>query len=186
MIVRKIGMPGQPELAIGAVASGNITVHERRTSSHLAARGIDFEKLAKPERTEVKRREAIYRAGLPPLDLANRTAVLVDDGLATGSTMLAAVRAAHKAGAARVVVVAPVASREANELVSAEADEVVILQTPEFLYAIGEWYQDFEQVNDAEVCRLLASSREAAGTSVGDSSERGKSSTPATERTIPS
>jgi predicted phosphoribosyltransferase len=162
MIVRKVGMPGQPELAIGAVASGNVVVRESHTLGYLGERGIDFERLAEEQRTEVERREGIFRAGRPPLDLKGRTAILVDDGLATGSTMLAACRAARKAGAASVVVAAPVASREAHALLGAEADEVVILQTPEFLWAIGEWYSDFAQVEDAEVCRLLAMEREPA------------------------
>lgn len=159
MIVRKVGMPGQPELAIGAVASGNVVVREPHLSDHLAERGIHFEQLAGQQRAEVERREQLYRAGLPTLDLKGKTAVLVDDGLATGSTMLAAVRAAHKAGAAAVVVAAPVASREAHELVSPEADQVVILQTPPFLTAIGAWYVNFEQVQDEEVCRLLSVAR---------------------------
>ena len=159
MIVRKIGMPGQPELAIGAIASGNVIVRERHTSSYLAGRGINFEQLVERERAELERRERSYRAGLPPLDLKGRTAILVDDGLATGSTMLAALRASRQAGAASVVVAAPVASREAHALVKSEADDVVILQTPEFLYAIGEWYRRFDQVEDTEVCSLLAASR---------------------------
>jgi len=162
MIVRKVGMPGQPELAIGAVASGNIVVHEPHLSSYLAERGIDFDELARQQRAEVERREQLYRAELPPLDLKDKTAVLVDDGLATGSTMLAAVRAAHKAGAAAVVVAAPVASREAHALVNREADKLVILQTPEFLMAIGEWYVNFDQVEDEEVCRLLSVARNDA------------------------
>lgn len=159
MIVRKIGMPGQPELAIGAIASGNVIVRERHTSSYLAGRGINFEQLVERERAELERRERSYRAGLPPLDLKGRTAILVDDGLATGSTMLAALRASRQAGAASVVVAAPVASREAHALVKSEADDVVILQTPEFLYAIGEWYRRFDQVEDTEVCSLLEASR---------------------------
>jgi putative phosphoribosyl transferase len=162
MIVRKIGMPAQPELAIGAVASGNIIVREHRTSSSLAERGIHFEQLAERERAEVEHRELRYRAGQPPLDLKGKTVVLVDDGLATGSTMLAAVRAARQAGAASVVVAAPVASREAHALLSAEADKMIILQTPQFLYAIGEWYERFDQVEDAEVCRLLEAARKAS------------------------
>ncbi len=161
MIVRKVGMPGQPELAVGAVASGNVVVREPHTSRSLAERGILFEDLVERERAEVERRERSYRAGLPPLDLKGRTAILVDDGLATGSTMLSAVRAARIAGAACVVVAAPVASREAHALVSAEADDVVILQTPAFLYAIGEWYERFDQVDDAEVCSLLQESSES-------------------------
>lgn len=164
LIVRKVGMPGQPELAIGAVASGNVVVHEPHTSSYLAEREVDFEQLAGRQRAEVERREHLYRSDLPALDLKGKTAVLVDDGLATGSTMLAAVRAAYKAGAAAVVVAAPVASREAHALVSAEADQIVILQTPEFLMAIGEWYVNFEQVEDEEVCRLLSVARKESPT----------------------
>jgi putative phosphoribosyl transferase len=161
MIVRKIGMPGQPELAIGAIASGNVIVRERHTLSYLADRGVIFEQLVERERAEVERRERSYRAGLPPLDLKGQNAILVDDGLATGSTMLAAVRASRQAGAASVVVAAPVASREAHALVSAEADDVIILQTPEFLYAIGEWYSRFDQLEDAEVHSLLEAARKA-------------------------
>ena len=159
MVVRKIGMPGQPELAIGAVASGGVVVRERHVSDYVAERGIPFEALAERQRAEVDRRERTYRKGLPPLDLKQKTAVLVDDGLATGSTMLAAIRAARQAGAATVLVAAPVASREAHALISAEADEVVIIQIPAFLYAIGEWYRDFRQVEDAEVCDLLRRNR---------------------------
>lgn len=164
LIVRKVGMPSQPELAIGAVASGNVVVREPQTWSYLAERGVDVEELAGRQRTEVERREHLYRAGLPALDLKGKTAILVDDGLATGSTMLAAVRAAHKAGAAAVVVAAPVASREAHALVSAEADRVVILQTPRFLMAIGEWYVNFDQIQDEEVCRLLSVARNESTT----------------------
>jgi predicted phosphoribosyltransferase len=93
---------------------------------------------------------------MPPLDLHGRTVVLVDDGLATGATMVAAIRAARKAGAERVVVAAPVASVESAALVAAEADEVAIVRTPPLLFAIGDWYRDFAQVDDAEVRRLLA------------------------------
>lgn len=150
MIVRKVGMPGQPELAIGAIASGNITVRER-------ASGLDlpFEQIAKRERVELERRERLYRAERAPLQLQGKTVVLVDDGLATGATMIAAVRAARKAGASRVVVAAPVASNEAVDLLAREADDLVLLETPPRLFAIGQWYENFTQVEDAEVCALL-------------------------------
>jgi putative phosphoribosyl transferase len=105
---------------------------------------------------ELERREQICRAGRPPLELAGKTVILVDDGLATGSTMLAAVRAARTAQAATIVVAAPVASQEAADLVRAEADSVVILQTPALLFAIGAWYQHFEQLEDDGVTRLIA------------------------------
>jgi putative phosphoribosyl transferase len=155
MLVRKIGMPGQPELAIGALASGEIVVRDRSIERIFPGIAEEFDRVAAAERRELLRREAVYRAGLPPLVLEGKTVVLVDDGLATGSTMLAAVRAARAGGAGLVVVAAPVASAQAAQLVGAEADRLVILQTPPMLFAIGEWYERFEQLEDAEVCRLL-------------------------------
>jgi len=154
MLVRKIGMPGQPELAIGAIASGNICVHEPRFEKLIPTE--TFDRLAEEQHRELERRERVYRANRPPLQMEGKTVILVDDGLATGSTMLAAARAAQKAHADAIIVAAPVASREAADLVRAEADSVVILQTPEVLFAIGEWYEDFEQLEDDEVTRLLA------------------------------
>ncbi len=154
MLVRKIGMPGWPELAIGAVAPGNILVHKPPLEKEIPAE--TFERLAGEQRRELERRERIYRGGRPPLELEGKTVILVDDGLATGSTMLAAIRAVRKARAAAIVVATPVASREGLDLVRAEADSVVILQTPEVLFAIGEWYQHFEQLEDEQVTRLLA------------------------------
>ena len=156
MTVRKIGMPGQPELAVGAVATGDIVVHEPGAASFLPSLEPPFTQLAAAERRELRRREGLYRSGLPPLDLAARHVVLVDDGIATGSTMLAAIRAARKLGATSVVVAAPVSSPEAAARVVAEADKAVILETPEILFAVGEWYERFGQVEDIEVCGLLA------------------------------
>jgi putative phosphoribosyl transferase len=156
MLVRKVGMPGQPELAIGAVASGDIVVHERTIEQEIPGIADAFDRIAAEERRELLRRERAYRAGLAPLALEGKTVVLVDDGLATGSTMLAAVRAARAGGAAAIVVAAPVASPQAVQLLAAEADGIVILQIPAMLFAIGEWYDRFEQLEDDEVCRLLA------------------------------
>jgi len=162
IVVRKVGMPGQPELAIGAIARPNILVREPRVADELSEyddlHDTAFERAASEERRELDRREQLYRKGLPPLDLSGKTAILVDDGLATGSTMLAAIRAARAAKAARVVVAAPVASPYATALVAAEADETVLLETPP-LFAIGQWYGEFEQLDDQEVCRLLALAR---------------------------
>jgi putative phosphoribosyl transferase len=154
MLVRKIGMPGCNELAIGAIASGNILVHKPPLERKIPAE--TFDRLAEEQRRELERRERIYRSGRPPLEVKGKSVILVDDGLATGSTMLAAVRAARKAHAAAIVVAAPVASPEAADLVRTEADSVVILQTPAILFAIGEWYQHFEQLEDEDVNRLLA------------------------------
>ena len=155
MLVRKVGMPGQPELAIGAVASGDIVVHDRTLEQEIPGIAEAFDRIAAQERRELLRREQVYRAGLAPLQLKDKTVVLVDDGLATGSTMLAAVRAARAGGAAAIVVAAPVASPQAAQLLAAEADELVILQVPAMLFAIGEWYARFEQLEDGEVCQLL-------------------------------
>jgi len=154
MLVRKIGMPGWSELAIGAIASGNIVVHKPPLEKEIQPE--TFDRLVEEQRRELERRERLYRGGRSPLELKGKTVILVDDGLATGSTMLAAVRAARKAEAAAIVVAAPVASREAAELLRTEADSVVILQTPEMLFAIGGWYQHFEQLEDDEVTALLA------------------------------
>lgn len=160
MVVRKIGMPGQPEYAIGAVASGDITVRDPSAAAHLTASGVAFEQIAQRERVELLRRERAFRRDLPPLELRDKTVVLVDDGLATGASMLAAVRAARLRNAASVIVAAPIASVEAAALVGAEADQLVMLQTSDELFAIGQWYEDFTQVSDAEVCALLEHARE--------------------------
>jgi len=156
MLVRKIGMPGQPELAIGAIASGNIVVREARIEQNMPELTETFETLVGAERRELERRERVFRAGRPPLALKDKTVILVDDGIATGSTMLAAVRAARQAGATAIVAAAPVTSAEALGLIRAEADEVVVVQVPRLLFAIGEWYEQFEQLEDTEVSRLLA------------------------------
>lgn len=159
LVVRKIGMPGQRELAIGAIASGGITVREPDTASRFAGVDIPFEQIARRERAELERRERDYRGGLPPLDLRGQTVVLVDDGLATGATMIAAVRAARQADADSVVVAAPVASEEAARLVGAESDEVAILEVSAFLFSISTWYAHFEQLEDEEVRALLERAR---------------------------
>jgi putative phosphoribosyl transferase len=162
LVVRKVGMPGQPELAIGAVAAGGIIVREPGSAGYLPALDTRFERLAQRELRELDRRERAYRTDLPPLDLGGQTVVLVDDGLATGATMIAAVRAARAAGAAFVVAAAPVASDQAAALVGAEADELAILRVPPMLFAIGAWYRNFEQLDDADVRRLLALARTKA------------------------
>jgi putative phosphoribosyl transferase len=161
MLVRKVGMPGQPELALGAIAAGGITVEQ--PDGDFAPSVREFAALAQRERIELQRREHLYRSGLAPLNLIGETAVLVDDGLATGATMLAAIRAARLAGAAAVVAAVPVSSREAAERIRGECDEVTILQIPPSLNAVGEWYEDFTQVEDADVCRLLQRARETRG-----------------------
>ncbi len=157
LLVRKVGMPWQPELAIGAVATGGVTVRPPLGAAYEApVAEEEFANLAAHERGELERRERLYRSGRTPLALDGRSVVLVDDGIATGATMLAAVRASWKLRAAAVVVAAPVASREAATLLGCECSELVILWIPPALRAVGEWYADFDQVEDGEVIRLLA------------------------------
>ena len=153
--VRKIGMPGHAELAIGAVAAGDVEVRDTAVRGLSGVAATAFGKLAQNARAELARREREYRGDAPRVDLAGRTAVIVDDGLATGLTMLAAVRAVRQSSPARLVVAAPVASREACEMLREEADEVLVLVIPEQLRAVGEWYGEFEQLDDDEVRRLL-------------------------------
>jgi predicted phosphoribosyltransferase len=154
LVVRKVGAPGQPELAIGAVASG-VTVSDDEMLSMLGVGADYFEAAARRERLEAQRREAAFRQGRPPLDLGDRTAILVDDGLATGSTMLAAVAVARKLEAAQVIVAVPVGARQACDRLAERADRVVCLAVPEPFGAVGVWYEDFTQADDADVRRLL-------------------------------
>ena len=172
LVVRKISLPWQPEVATGAIASGGVVVHEMWARRQFPDLGRTFEILTEEQRREVERREKIYRRGLAPLELKGKTVLLVDDGLATGSTMLAAVRAARRAGAAAIVVAAPVASPDAATLIGAEADGALFLQIPAALLAVGEWYRDFEQVDDAEVCRLLELAHKTAQRSPDESQKR--------------
>ena len=162
LVVRKIGMPGQPELAIGAIAAGGVVVHNAELPAHLVSESA-FGHVVAREREELQRRERVYRKGLPPLDLRAGSVVLVDDGLATGSTMLAAIRAARALGARTVIVAVPVASMQAAELVEAEADHLVTLCIPPWLASIGQFYEHFEQTTDAEVLDCLREQRQPDG-----------------------
>ncbi len=155
LVVRKLGVPGQEELALGAVAGSGVLVVNPEIVRAFAIPREQIEAMAARERAEIARREALYRGGRAALDVAGRTAILVDDGLATGSTMMAAVRSLRPV-AARLVVAVPVGSRGACEDLRREADEVVCLDTPELFHAVGEFYEDFEQTSDAEVTALLA------------------------------
>lgn len=155
LIVRKVGMPMHEELAIGAVASGGIVVREAHGRHDIFGREIDFDALAARELEEVRRRERLFRGHAQPLDVAGKTAVIVDDGIATGSTMLAAVRALRRLAPRSIVVAAPVASREAAIRLTSAADECVILSVPDDFYAVSQAYEDFPQVEDAAVQALL-------------------------------
>lgn len=154
MIVRKLGAPGQPELAIGAVASGGVTVFNEGVRAWFDDEAI--ERVEAAQRIELERRERVYRGGLPPLHARGRTVILVDDGAATGATMLAAVRAIRQLKAKKIVVALPVASVDAYEMLCKEADEVICISTPLEFYAVGQWYEDFTQTTDKDVTELLA------------------------------
>ena len=155
LVVRKLGFPGQEEYAMGAIAAGGVRVMgEADGGWPVSAR--ELEAVVAREQAELLRREQRYRGGRPPLDLAGRVLILVDDGLATGATMRAAVQAARAGRPKQVVVAVPVASTEAVQSLGALADEVLCLFTPEHFRAVGLWYQDFTQTSDEEVDRLLA------------------------------
>lgn len=170
LVVRKLGLPWQPELAMGAIASGGALVVNDEVLRYLPRDGNAFETVRAHEQRELERREREYRGKRPPLDPRGRTVILVDDGLATGATMEAAVRSLQLLGAQRVVVAVPVAAVEARDRIAAVADEVVCLETPEFFSAVGQWYRDFGQTSDAEVTELLerAGRRTAATPDTGD------------------
>jgi putative phosphoribosyl transferase len=155
VVVRKLGAPGQPELAIGAIASGGVIVINQNILS-AEANATEVRAEIHRQRAELNRRENVYRNGHLPLQIADRTVILVDDGAATGATMLAAVRAARKQGAKHVIVALPVASDEAMRALVNEADEVHCLLTPPSFRAVGEWYERFEQTTDTEVSSLLS------------------------------
>jgi putative phosphoribosyl transferase len=157
-IVRKLGVPGHEELAMGAVASGGVRVLNDQVVAGLGVPDYVIDAVAAWEQQELERRERLYRGQRPPPDVRGKTVILVDDGLATGSTMLAAVRALRQLGPARVVVAVPVASRDTCELLKSEVDEVVCAVTPEPFYAVGLWYRNFSQTTDEEVRELLEQS----------------------------
>lgn len=156
LLVRKLGLPGEKELAIGAIALGGIRVLDRELIEALGIPDKVIEQIAAQEKRTLDLREHLYRSGQPPLDLAHRTVIIVDDGIATGSTMRAAVKAVRQQQPDRVVVAAPVASAPAYDQLRADADEVICLATPEPFYSVGSWYDEFLQVSDEEVQRLLA------------------------------
>jgi putative phosphoribosyl transferase len=156
VVVRKLGVPWQPELAMGAIASGGIRFLDEKLIRQVGISQAALEAIAAREAQEVRRREQLYRGDRPALDLRNRTVILVDDGLATGSTMLAAVKCVTSLEPSAVIVGAPVASKTACAHLRERAHECVCLATPHPFLAVGEWYTDFGQTSDAEVRNLLA------------------------------
>ncbi len=154
-LVRKLGTPGHRELAMGAIASGGVRVLNDDVVRWYGITPADIEAVAHEEQRELERRESAYREGREPVPLEGRTVILIDDGLATGSTMRAAVQAVRQHRPARVVVAVPVGAPQTCDELSAIADEVVCARTPEPFAAVGQWYLDFDQTTDAEVRDLL-------------------------------
>ena len=155
VIPRKVGAPGNPELGLGAVAEG-VEVLDARLIRLLAVDDEYLRAEIAAQQEEIGRRAAAYRQGRPEVDLTGKIAVVVDDGVATGGTALAALRWARTKGAARVILAVPVAPREAIARLRIEADEVRILAAPEPFHAVGQWYAEFSQVSDERVIELLS------------------------------
>jgi putative phosphoribosyl transferase len=159
LVVRKLGVPGHEELAMGAIASGGVTVFNREIIAGFNISQALIDRVKESELAELARREGAYRGDAPPLDVKGRTVILVDDGLATGATMSAAVAAVRAMRPARIVVATPVASRDAMRLLRETADECVSVMEPEPFHGVGAWYADFAQTTDREVRELLAAPR---------------------------
>lgn len=166
IVVRKLGAPFNPEFAIGAIASGGIVYLSPDGLDQAGLDEADVEPLVARERAELARREELYRRGRGPLDIDDKTVILVDDGIATGSTMEAAVLAVRTASPRRVIVASPTASRSAVEMLARTADAVEVLKVPEPYIAVGLWYASFPQLTDDEVVDILAR-RQRAGDADG-------------------
>ncbi|TMH53219.1 MAG: phosphoribosyltransferase [Betaproteobacteria bacterium] len=162
-IVRKLGVPGQDELAMGAIATGGVRVLNEDVVRALGLSAKVIDAVAAREEKELERREHIYRGARTPPEVRERTVILVDDGLATGSTMRAAVAALRKQRPARIVVAVPVAAPETCEEFKTEVDETVCAATPRMFNGVGRWYEDFSQTSDGEVHELLAQARTCVG-----------------------
>jgi putative phosphoribosyl transferase len=155
-IVRKLGVPGHEELAMGAIASGGVRVLNDEIVNQIPQVGDIISAVAAREMQELERREFLYRGRRPPADVLGKTVLVIDDGLATGSTMRAAVLALRQQEAGKIVVAVPVASRETCLQLANQADEVVCVEIPSNFMAVGQFYADFSQTSDAEVSDLLA------------------------------
>lgn len=160
LVVRKLGVPYQPELAMGAITSGGSTVLNDDMTRLLNITPAQIESVIRCEQIELERRERDYRGDREPLRVAGRLVIVIDDGVATGASMLAAVKALRSLKAACIVVAVPTGSDEAVRELETLADGCVCLSSPPFFYSVGRWYQDFSQIGDEEVRTLLASARQ--------------------------
>jgi predicted phosphoribosyltransferase len=155
-VVRKLGLPGHPELAMGAIATGGVRVFNGDVINSFRIPDEVVNAVTAEEYEELLRRERSYRDDLPPPEVEGKTVIIVDDGIATGSTMIAAVAALRQLGAGRIVVAAPVIARSTFYLIHNAADEVAAVIAPEEFYGVAQWYEDFSQTSDEEVRQLLA------------------------------
>ena len=173
LVVRKIGHPLHEEFAIGAIASGGTLVMNNRSAADVSR--ADIERIVARERDELQRREKLYRGNHPAIPVEGREAIIVDDGLATGATMRAAVQAIRQLQPSRVTVAVPVGARESSEALEAVADDVVCVRTPEPFNAVGSWYSEFPQVSDDEVRSVLATAYEYMASRPGHLTEVSRS-----------
>jgi len=168
-LLRKLGVPGEEELAFGAIASGGVRVLDPETIAAFSISEEEIERITNMELTELHRRETAYRGDRPPLNLQGKTVILVDDGIATGSSMRAGVKALRQLHPGRIVVAVPVAPLRAVNQLSGEVDQIVCVRNPLFFQAIGQFYDDFSQVSDEEVLAMLGSApRPALKRAVGE------------------
>lgn len=161
-LVRKLGAPFMPELALGAIASGSVQVLTPGIAEALHLEPQQIEDIAYRERIELERREDAYRGGRPSMDVHGKIVILIDDGVATGSTMRAGIQALRQLQPAKIIVAVPVAARSACHMLVQEADQVICLSQPAEFEAVGEWYLDFSQTTDQEVRDLLRRATELA------------------------
>lgn len=168
LIVRKLGAPGQEELAVGAIASGKVRFMNDELVRELALTEEEIAGLIQKETLELERRERLYRGARPELSVRGKIAILVDDGIATGASTQAAVAALRLLGPEKIVVATPVAPEHAQQELSRRADEFVAVTVQEFFFAIGQFYDDFSQVEDAEVRKLLERSDQLLATPAGE------------------
>lgn len=159
LIVRKLGVPGHEEYAMGAIAAGGVMILDHRVVAQLGIELEDVERVIQCETRELARREDLYRGNRPPPEVAGRTVIVVDDGIATGSTMSAAIELLRKRKAGRIVVAVPVAPHDTIRRLRGEADEVIVLLEPVDFMAVGRWYEDFSQTSDDDVRRLMEGQR---------------------------
>jgi len=166
-VVRKLGVPGFPELAMGAIATGGAIVLNREVVDGLQIPEEMIDAVVQAERRELERREREYRGDRPPLDVTGRTVILIDDGLATGASIRAAIAALHQRGPKRIVVGVAIAAPETCAEVGREVDDIVCAATPESFQAVGLWYRDFSQTSDEEVRRLLQQAAQRHSSTAG-------------------